>query len=134
MQTKISHLLYGIDPANMGFYKDLLGFLGWSAIWESPEISGFGDSAGASAWFGTREKDVTNDYDGPGLNHLGIAADSIADVDATARYLEDRGVTALFETPRHRPEFSQDENSTYYQVMFESPDRILFEVVYVGAK
>jgi catechol 2,3-dioxygenase-like lactoylglutathione lyase family enzyme len=70
----------------------------------------------------------------PGLNHLGIAAESIADVDATVRYLEDRGIPALFETPRHRPDFSQDEKSTYYQVMFESPDRILFEVVYTGPK
>jgi hypothetical protein len=39
----------------------------------------------------------------------------------------------LFETPRHRPEFSS-EDSTYYQIMFESPDRILLEFVYTGPK
>jgi hypothetical protein len=32
---------------------------------------------------------------------------------------------------RHRPEFAQGEDQTYYQVMFASPDRILLEVVYV---
>ena len=37
----------------------------------------------------------------------------------------------LFETPRYRPDFSSEPN-TYYQIMFESPDRILFEIVYVG--
>ncbi len=37
-------------------------------------------------------------------------------------------------TPRHRPEFSQGPDQTYYQVMFESPDRVLFEVVYTGPK
>jgi hypothetical protein len=34
----------------------------------------------------------------------------------------------------HRPEFSMSTEETYYQVMFESPDRILFEVVYTGTK
>jgi hypothetical protein len=38
----------------------------------------------------------------------------------------------LFDTPRHRPDFSQSPDHTYYQIMFESPDRILFEVVYTG--
>jgi hypothetical protein len=49
-------------------------------------------------------------------------------------YLKQHGIKALFETPRHRPEFSGSEAETYYQVMFESPDRILFEVVYTGPK
>ena len=40
----------------------------------------------------------------------------------------------LFETPRHRPDFAHGEDTTYYQVMFESPDRILFEIVYTGPK
>jgi hypothetical protein len=68
------------------------------------------------------------------VNHIGIGAESQADVDAVVEYLRDRGVELLFETPRHRPEFSGGEGQTYYQVMFESPDRILFEVVYTGPK
>jgi hypothetical protein len=68
------------------------------------------------------------------MNHLGIGAASQVDVDAAVAYLAERGVAALFETPRHRPEFSGSEEQTYYQVMFESPDRILFEVVYTGPK
>ena len=78
-------------------------------------------------------KAVGNDYDGPGMNHVAIAAASQADVDATVGYLHDRGIEVLFDTPRHRPEFS-GEGTTYYQVMFESPDRVLFEVVYTGPK
>jgi len=43
-------------------------------------------------------------------------------------------VALLFETPRHRPEFAQSPEQTYYQIMFETPDRILLEVVYIGVK
>ena len=45
-----------------------------------------------------------------------------------------KGVQPLFDTPRHRPEFRDDPKETYYQVMFESPDKVLFEVVYSGLK
>jgi hypothetical protein len=48
--------------------------------------------------------------------------------------LQQHGIQALFDTPRHRPEFCSSPDNTYYQVMFESPDRILFEVVYTGPK
>lgn len=35
---------------------------------------------------------------------------------------------------RHRPEFSWGPDDTHDQVMFESPDRTLIEVVYTGPK
>ena len=54
--------------------------------------------------------------------------------DATVAYLNSHGVDCLFETPRHRPDFSHSESDTYYQVMFPSPDGILFEHVYIGPK
>ena len=57
-----------------------------------------------------------------------------ADVDETVEFLRNLGVTLLFDTPRHRPEFAGGEDQTYYQVMFETPDRILLEVVYIGPK
>lgn len=133
MQTSLAHLQVNIDPANAAFYKDMLGFLGWQTLYEGDGMLGLGAANEASLWFVGGLKDVTNDYDGPGTNHIGIGAQSVADVDAAAAYLKEQGISALFETPRHRPEFS-DENSTYYQVMFESPDRVLFEIVYTGPK
>ncbi|MFN3335240.1 MAG: VOC family protein, partial [Caldilinea sp.] len=72
--------------------------------------------------------------DGPGMNHLAFTAASIADVDEAVGWLRAHDVAALFDTPRHRPEFARDEQSTYYQVMFETPDRILLEIVYIGPK
>jgi catechol 2,3-dioxygenase-like lactoylglutathione lyase family enzyme len=133
MQTGLNHLLIGVKPVNLGFYKDLFGFLGWNTIYDGDGMLGLSGKGETSLWFGTEVKAVANDYDGPGVNHLGIGAESIADVDATCAYLKEHRVPALFETPRHRPEFSE-EGKTYYQVMFESPDKILFEVVYVGPK
>jgi catechol 2,3-dioxygenase-like lactoylglutathione lyase family enzyme len=85
-------------------------------------------------WFVGEAKAVSNDYDGPGLNHLAIGTATQADVDAMADYLRQQRVELLFETPRHRAEFTEGDDQTYYQVMFESPDRILFEVVYTGPK
>jgi catechol 2,3-dioxygenase-like lactoylglutathione lyase family enzyme len=134
MQTKLGHVELKVDSANLGFYKELGGFLGWETLYEGEGMLGIGGSDGASLWFGAGANGAQNDYDGRGVNHLGIAAETQSDVDATVAYLKGKGVAALFETPRHRPEFSTSPTDTYYQVMFESPDKILFEVVYTGPK
>jgi catechol 2,3-dioxygenase-like lactoylglutathione lyase family enzyme len=134
MQTRLYHLQVNVRPANLPFYTDLMGFLGWSTLMANEAILGVGAANGASLWFVAETKDVANDYDGPGMNHIGIGADSIADVDATVAYLKQHNIPALFETPRHRPEFAGGPDQTYYQVMFESPDKLLFEVVYTGPK
>jgi catechol 2,3-dioxygenase-like lactoylglutathione lyase family enzyme len=135
MQTApLGHMQFNVRNENLPFYRDLLTFLGWDLIGEWPGMIGLGSLADQSLWFRGQVKEVANDYDGPGLNHLAFAAASIADVDEAVAWLQTHGVAALFETPRHRPEFSADEQSTYYQVMFETPDRILIEIVYIGPK
>lgn len=134
MKTQLGHVELKIDAANTPFYKDLMQFLGWNTLWEGEGMLGVGGSDGASLWFAGGANAAKNDYDGRGVNHLGISAPSQADVDAAVAYLRGKGVTALFETPRHRPEFASSADQTYYQVMFESPDKILFEVVYTGPK
>ncbi len=134
MQTYLQHLQFNVRLANLPFYRDLFDFLGWRAILDTPDMLGLSGQGGVSCWFSTQATDVANDYDGPGLNHLGIGATSVADVDRVATFLRERGVAPLFDTPCHRPEFTgNQEGQTYYQVMFASPDRILFEVVYAGA-
>jgi len=134
VKTSLVHLELKVDPANNGFYKDLLGFLGWGVLYEGDGMLGLGASNQASLWFAGGANSSKNDYDGVGVNHIAIGAESIADVDSAAAYLKEKGVAALFETPRHRAEFSSSEKETYYQVMFESPDRLLFEIVYTGPK
>jgi catechol 2,3-dioxygenase-like lactoylglutathione lyase family enzyme len=134
MQTRIGHVLFSVKGENLPFYRDLMAFLGWQTVYGNDEMLGVGSADGSSLWFAAGAKDVANDYDGPGMNHLGIHTEAQADVDAAAAYLAARGVALLFETPRHRAEFSRGPDQTYYQVMFESPDRILLEVVYTGPK
>ena len=134
MQTHLAHMQINVGPQHVPFYKDMLAILGWSTLYEADGMLGVADRNGTSLWFVGEAKDARNDYDGPGMNHLAFGAASQADVDEMAGYLRERGVAALFETPRHRPEFSGDESQTYYQVMFETPDRILIEVVYTGPK
>ena len=134
MRTHLAHIQFNVRPANLPFYRDLLAFLGWQTLYDGEGMLGLAGKKGESLWFVGQVKEVGNDYDGPGMNHLAIGAPSTADVDATAAYLTERGVELLFETPRHRPEFSQGDDQTYYQVMFESPDRLLLEIVYTGPK
>ncbi len=98
-----------------------MDILGWSVLYEDANMLGAGDANGASFWFAASAKPVSNDYDGPGVNHIGIAVETQQAVDQAAAYLQQRGVQALFETPRRRPEFSAGPDQTYYQVMFESP-------------
>jgi len=132
MRTHFAHIQFNVAPTNVPFYRNLLDFLGWQTIHASDDMIGVAGKNGESLWFMGPVKPVANDHDGPGMNHLAIGTESQADVDAVATYLGEQGVALLFETPRHRPEFSQADGHTYYQIMFESPDRILFEVVYTG--
>ncbi len=134
MQAPLGHIQFNVREENLPFYRDLLVFLGWDLIGDWPGMIGLGSVEGQSLWFSGAAKEVNNDYDGPGMNHLAFAAASVADVDAAVDYLHGHDVALLFNTPCHRPEFARDAESTYYQVMFETPDRILLEIVYIGPK
>lgn len=134
MHADLTHMQFNVQPEHMPFYRDLLAFVGWQSLYDSAEMIGVADKNDVSLWFAGQAKALSNDYDGPGMNHLALAAASQAEVDAVAAYLTERDVELLFETPRHRAEFTQSAEQTYYQVMFETPDRILIEVVYTGPK
>lgn len=133
MKSTIGHLQVNIHPVNAGFYRGLFTFLGWKVIAESPEMVGVLDPNHASLWFAAGLKDTANDYDGIGTNHIAVHVAAQSDVDETVTYLKEHNIACLFNTPCHRPEFSEGSN-TYYQVMFKSPDNLLFEVVYMGPK
>jgi catechol 2,3-dioxygenase-like lactoylglutathione lyase family enzyme len=128
-------MLFYVDPKNLEFYKDLLTFLGWPVIYADDRMLGCGGEGNKSLWFtGQLKPDVRNDYDGTGLNHLAFGTTTQAEVDEAAAYVTGQGIALLFDTPRHRPEFSANAESTYYQIMFETPDRLLLEIVYMGPK
>jgi len=132
MKTRLHHVQFNVRPENVGYYRELLEFLGWQTLHHDETTLGAGAPSGESLWFLGIANEAANDYDGCGMNHVAIGAESQAEVDQAAAYLRERDIPALFDTPRHRPEFTWEEGQTYYQVMFESPDRILFEVVYTG--
>lgn len=132
IRTKLGHIQFNVDPQYLVFYKELFAFLGWPALEESQTMLGVGCDVFNSLWFSGNANTSRNDYDGPGMNHLGLLVQCQSEVNQMVAYLRQRGIHPLFDTPRHRPEFSKDAEHTYYQVMFESPDHILFEVVYMG--
>jgi catechol 2,3-dioxygenase-like lactoylglutathione lyase family enzyme len=134
MQTRLGHIQFNVQPDNLPFYKELLAFLGWRTLYEGEGMIGLADTNGVSFWFAGQVNQASNDYDGAGVNHLAIGVAAQADVDTAAAYLTEREVKLLFETPRHRAEFAHGPEHTYYQVMFETPDRLLLEIVYTGPK
>lgn len=142
MRSHFAHTQINVRQENLPFYRDLVRFLGWETIYDGDVGGGAQalvvvDERGGVLNFGPTNG-ATNDYDGTGMNHFAIGVNAQADVDAAADYLRERGIAPLFETPRHRPEISglinDSEDDTYYQVMFASPDCILWEVVYTGPK
>ncbi len=135
MRSGLGHIQFNVKADNIAWYKGLFETLGWSEIWYG-EGEGYGaaGSNGESFWFIAGGNGAVNDYDGPGVNHVAVAVENQADVDAAGAYLTGIDTELLFETPRHRPDFSQSESDTYYQIMFETPDRFLLEVVYTGPK
>jgi catechol 2,3-dioxygenase-like lactoylglutathione lyase family enzyme len=134
MKSAWNHLQFNIEPANRPLYKDLFTLLGWQQWHEDEKMLGMGVEGKGSFWFASAPGKRKTDYDQLGVNHIAVRAEEQRDVDAVARFLKGHGVPALFETPRHRSEFAEGEGQTYYQVMFTSPDNILFEVVYIGPK
>jgi catechol 2,3-dioxygenase-like lactoylglutathione lyase family enzyme len=92
------------------------------------------NSGECALWFEGEASGARNDYNGAGLNHLAITTEHQADVDAAATYVRGKGVALLFGTPCDRPEHADSEDHLYYSAMFESPDRLLLEVVYAGPK
>ena len=72
MLTSVDHITFSVRPANVSFYRDLLTFLGWQLMYDSPETFGVSNGQQTSLDFGPVTTNVANDYDGPGMNHLGI--------------------------------------------------------------
>ena len=134
MKSAWNHLQFNIEPANRAFYRDFFKALGWEQWHEDDKMLGMGVEGKGSFWFASAPGKRKTDYDQLGVNHIAVRTEEQKDVDTAAAFLKRSGVPALFDTPRHRPEFAEGEGQTYYQVMFASPDHILFEVVYIGSK
>lgn len=109
-------------------------FMGWKIIFEDDGGVGYRSGTNGDVWFVKTGKNKTVDYDAKGINHISFRIEKMTDVDKVKEHLEKSGTKMLFGTPRHRPEFSSSEKETYYQIMFKSPDKILFEIVYIGPK
>ena len=130
------HLQVNINfKKNIQFYTDLMEFLGWKRIFEEGEDQqGFKSNTNGDIWFVQSLKNDWADYDNVGLSHFAIRVKGQSDVDKVLAFIKSKGTKALFDTPRHRPEFASTEKETYYQIIFESPDKIQIEIVYIGPK
>lgn len=134
MLSSLGHVQVNVAPENRNFYIELIEFLGWKELYKDDTMAGYLGDNNASLWFASTPNKEPSDHDAVGVNHIGINVTEQEDVDAVVEFLQSKSVEALFDTPRHRPDFAASARDTYYQVMFRSPDKILFEVVYTGVK
>lgn len=132
MKSHLYHIQVNIDFKNLLFYKDLFTFMGWTTIFETDDTIGFNSKKSGDVWFVDSDKKEQTDYDKLGMNHLAIRVENQKDIDELTTFIKGKGLEPKFETPRHRSEFSSSPDETYYQVMFVSPDNILFEAVFIG--
>lgn len=109
-------------------------FLGWKVIFATEDTAGYQSDKNGDLWFVDSLKKEVGDYDEIGLSHIAIRVGKQEDIDQVAQFLKSKGINPSFDTPRHRPEFNSKEGETYYQVIFETPDRVQIEVVYIGLK
>lgn len=131
MKSHFYHIQFNVKKENLPFYKEMMEFIGWSLIFEMDDMNGFKSETNGDLWFIASEAEQQN-YDNLGGNHYSLRFDEQTNIDTAKDFLESKGIKMLFDTPRHRPEFAKPDE-TYYQIMFESPDKILFEFVYIGA-
>lgn len=132
MKSSFYHIQINIDfKKNKKFYKDLMEFLGWQVIFATDDTAGYKSDTNGDLWFVDSLKKEIGDYDQIGLSHIAIRVEDQKNIDQVVEFLKSKGISPSFDTPRHRPEFS-DEGKTYYQVIFETPDKTQIEVVYIG--
>lgn len=135
MRAQVYHLQINVrDPAvSLPFYRALLGYLEYRAVYQSDTVAGFSSGTGADIWvMATAPAHAGHGFHRkrPGLNHLALRVDQRADVDRFRdEFMIPRGLGALYRTPREFPEYRPG----YYAVFFEDPDRLKLEVVHIPA-
>jgi catechol 2,3-dioxygenase-like lactoylglutathione lyase family enzyme len=115
---------------SLGFYRDLLGPLGYTRagtiVGERGETVWYLGGSGGAA-IGLREAQAEGEIDryANGLHHLALTADSREQVEERAAWLRAAGAT-LESEPRE-----YDYIPGYFAVFFYDPDGIKLEIVYV---
>lgn len=130
-KTKYKHQI-NIVADNASFYRDVLSHLGWSITFEDRNMTGYWNELNGELWFVDTQKKRLSETDNLDVRQITIKLPTKIDVDHAQLFLEKRGVKMLNGTPKFRPELSTQKDELYYQIIFESPDKIRFEVLYQG--
>jgi catechol 2,3-dioxygenase-like lactoylglutathione lyase family enzyme len=135
MKALVYHIQLNVSNArkSLPFYRDMLNWLGYRIVDESPEHIGASNGT-TDLWVIEVEKKHSRKLHhrkGAGLNHIAFRVHSKKAVDDFFRkFLKPRKIKTLYQSPKLFPEYSKD----YYAVYFEDPDRIKLEVVCFARK
>ena len=132
MKGTLYHVQVNVgDPeVSLPFYRALLGYLEYRAVYDEGGVAGFSDGRSDLWLIGTAVAHGAAGFHRKrtGLNHLAFRVSGREDVDRFAEdFLGARGIPALYGTPREFPEYAPG----YYAVFFEDPDRVKLEVAHV---
>ena len=132
MKGRLYHVQVNVgDPAvSLPFYRALLGYLEYRAVYDEGGVAGFSDGRSDLWLIGTAPPHGSAGFHRKrtGLNHLAFRVSRREEVDRFAGdFLGARGIPALYGTPREFPEYAPG----YYAVFFEDPDRVKLEVAHV---
>ena len=131
MKISIHHIHLNVSNASksLPFYKDLLGYLGYRIVDESPDHMGTSNGT-TDLWIVQAHRKRLNcpfHRQDVGLNHIAFRVSTKKAVNQfIENFLEPKKLKPLYGSPRHFPEYRKG----YYAVYFEDPDRVKLEVVY----
>ena len=133
IHSSVGHILLLIHDyeKNILLYREMFKYFGYEFSMDSEYGIGV-QTGGPSVWVMKATDETKNNRDSNGLNHFGFHVESKEEVDTfIAEFLKPNNIKCLFDTPKDRPEFfDAEKGGEYYQVMFEFPGSVLFEVVY----
>jgi len=126
VRVSFSHLDYNVVDLSraVAFYDPLMHFLGFEKEAEHPDWVLYNNGR-MKLCLGKRFADPPFHRKRPGLNHIAFQVESVEEVDRTARFLRERNIPILYDSPGQF-----HDTIRYYAVFFEDPFRLKLEVVY----
>lgn len=130
LRARLGHV--GINCSNSGrsfrFWKDLLGFLGFSITAEKNHFDASDGTVSLCVQVAAKKATRAGFHrQATGLNHIAFRVASRTQVDEFVEaFLKPRRIESLYGGAKSYPEYGDG----YYAVYFEDPDRIKIEVVF----
>ncbi|MDR6226043.1 VOC family protein [Desmospora profundinema] len=129
IRVGFSHIDYNVADLEraLRFYEPVMAFLGFAKESRQSDWVLFGNGRMKLCLVRCEKRFAGAGFHrkNPGLNHIAFQAERASDVDEVAKFLKERKIPLLYNSPAHF-----DTERETYAVFFEDPFRLKLEVVY----